>query len=359
MGVEIKLLWLVGNDDEFLRMAQSAADRAFPSATTSRLKSVGDAMHSAASPGTELMLLQDPSKVEWARAKEALDGLGLPRWPVIVFGNAPSDEMADAIPREEWDIPGVARSLRAACARHALERENIRYRGDFRTLAHRISHDLRTHLGGILVNAELLKEELSEAAPEQVELTQYVITAANGMEALVGRFSQFAKAISIPARTERFNMAVPFKMAWDHFELEILERGAQLSQPERWPEINGVLSWTEMVWQNLLSNTFDHGKSPPRIEVGWTRAERELLFWIKDGGRVAEEDRDLLFQPFHQLFRSHGVRGLGLPIVQRLMELQGGCCGYAPLFDREFCFYFSLPEKSDEARSPERSTDSG
>jgi len=49
-----------------------------------------------------------------------------------------------------------------------------------------------------------------------------------------------------------------------------------------------------------------------------------------------------LFRPFDQL---HLLRapGLGLSIVQRLVSLQGGRCGYERLNDGSNRFYFTLP----------------
>ncbi|MEI9866472.1 MAG: hypothetical protein WDN00_18335 [Limisphaerales bacterium] len=46
-----------------------------------------------------------------------------------------------------------------------LLRENARLRGDLLTIAVRVSHDLRTPLGGIVNTGELLKEILVEKEP--------------------------------------------------------------------------------------------------------------------------------------------------------------------------------------------------
>ena len=43
-----------------------------------------------------------------------------------------------------------------------LLRENARLRGDLLTVARRISHDLRTPLGGIITTSEMAKETLAE-----------------------------------------------------------------------------------------------------------------------------------------------------------------------------------------------------
>jgi signal transduction histidine kinase len=106
--------------------------------------------------------------------------------------------------------------------------------------------------------------------------------------------------------------------------------------------VNGVFPWLEVVWWNLLANALQFGKD--RIELGWQKENGELRFWICDNGAgVPMEKRDKLFQPFHTLHEPDAAHGLGLSIVQRLMELQGGRCRYEPRAEGGSRFYFTLP----------------
>lgn len=88
---------------------------------------------------------------------------------------------------------------------------------------------------------------------------------------------------------------------------------------------------------------FPGGNEPPQIELGWMQEEGEHRFWIRDyGNGVPPEKRPQLFQSFHLRQRKNSPRGLGLPLVQRLMELPGGRCGYLPR-DGGSDFFFTLP----------------
>ena len=127
----------------------------------------------------------------------------------------------------------------------------------------------------------------------------------------------------------------------------LMKKGAQLVEAENWPQVQGVASWLEVVWGNLLMNAVAHGGASPRVETGWTDLGSEHQFWVRDnGGGVPEEKRPLLFQPFHRLHQRSSSHGLGLSIVQRLVALQGGHCGYEPAPGGGGSFFFTLPSES-------------
>ena len=93
-------------------------------------------------------------------------------------------------------------------------------------------------------------------------------------------------------------------------------------------------------------NALQHAGEKPRIELGWRREKEALRFQIcDDGGGVPVELRAGLFQPFHSLHKPESTRGLGLSIVQRLVELQAGGCGYEPNPKGGACFFFTLPAR--------------
>jgi signal transduction histidine kinase len=227
--------------------------------------------------------------------------------------------------------------------RDELLRENEQLRGDLFTIARRISHDLRTPLGGILSAGEALKEILQEDCPSAIPLVQSSLDSAHELSRLVKRVSYLAQATSRPLPSRLYSMGAAVSAALERLESKISETGASVSQPESWPELKGVCEWTEEVWWNLLLNALQHAGSAPRIELGWEEENGLLKFWIRDDGQgVAENRRDKLFQPFYQLHTTDSAPGLGLPIIQRLVALQGGECDYAAAHNERARFIFSF-----------------
>jgi signal transduction histidine kinase len=59
---------------------------------------------------------------------------------------------------------------------------------------------------------------------------------------------------------------------------------------------------------------------------------------------VREDRVNRLFQPFNLLHRLNATRGLGLSLIQRLVQLEGGRAGYEPRKGGGARFYFTLPK---------------
>jgi signal transduction histidine kinase len=225
----------------------------------------------------------------------------------------------------------------------ALERENARLRGDLLTIGSRISHDLRTPLGGIMTSTEILREILAERKLP-VTLTQMIFDSVDDETRLIERISFVVKATANPIPRKQVRMGEIVAATLQRLESRILKKNATVIEPASWPEIKGVASWLETIWWNFLANALQHTGEKPRIELSWRNENGASRFEISDhGGGVPDHIRPGLFQPFHSLHQSVGSHGLGLSIVQRLVELQGGDCGYEPKPEGAL-FFFSLPD---------------
>lgn len=222
------------------------------------------------------------------------------------------------------------------------EEENSRLRGDLLTIASRVSHDLRTPLGGIVTAAEVLREMLAEVERPET-LTKAILDSVDDMTRLIRQISVIARATAQPQAVRPVNISVVVATAMQRVERLVSKRSAAIVEPPSWPEVKGVSDWLEYVWSSFLTNALQHTPEKVRIELNWREEKGWCRFEVADnGGGVREDLRSTLFWPFHLLHKPEGSRGLGLSIVQRLMELQGGNCGYEPLPGGSL-FYFSLP----------------
>lgn len=222
-----------------------------------------------------------------------------------------------------------------------LARENARLRGDLLTIGSRVNHDLRTPLGGMVSTGEMLKEILSEHVPSSATLADSMFNSAEEMVRLIKQVSFIAKASANPVSKSPVKMGEIVSGVLQRLESRILKRGATVSEPGDWPETEGVGDWLEFIWWNFLTNSIQHGGL--KIQVGWQRQDTADQFWISDNGEgVPGPSRPKLFQPFDSLHQPDSTRGLGLSVIQRLVELQGGQCGYeSDAGDTRF--YFTLP----------------
>jgi signal transduction histidine kinase len=226
-----------------------------------------------------------------------------------------------------------------------LARENARLRGDLLTISNRVSHDLRTPLGGMVTAGEMLKEILAEHVPSSATLADSMFNSADEMVRLIRQISFVAKASARPVPKRPVNMGEIVLGVMQRLESQLLKRGATVTEPAAWPGTEGVADWLEFIWWNFLTNSIQHGGS--KIQVGWRREDTEDKFWVSDNGQgVPDSSRATLFQPFDSLHQLDSAHGLGLSVVQRLVELQGGHCGYESN-DGDVCFFFTLPHATD------------
>ena len=225
-----------------------------------------------------------------------------------------------------------------------LVRENARLRGDLLTIATRISHDLRAPLGGITSTGEILREILAEKDPASAALTDSLFTSVDELTRLIKSVSAVAKASARPRAPAKVQMGEIVSGVLQQLESRTLKRRAAIVQPASWPEVAGVDLWLGVVWWNLLANALQHAGESPRIEFGWREETGKTRFWISDNGPgVPADRRDQLFQPFDSLHEPDSRHGLGLSVVQRLVELQGGDYGYEANPRGGSRFFFTLP----------------
>lgn len=338
-------IFQLGGDPALTPLLGEAAVIAFGSPAISAVQQIEDAHPAPGAPAVLLLCAPTPAVLQ--EALGALDEERLPRWSVVVFALTPSGIPAgdgfDVVPRAEWQAPLIARVLGSAARLHALRRENARLRDDFATYGQRIAHDLRTPLGGVLTSTEMLREVLGEDSPNHVAFTAPIMDSAEGLVKIVDRISFLARANAQRDAGELLDLGSIFWNAFQRLESQVFKAGAALTQAQNWPKAIGHPIALEMVWRHLISNALEHGGAAVRIEAGWDPVPAGNRFWLTSSGPVAPEKRGTLFFPFNRLHEPGAPRGLGLPMVRRLVELDGGTCGFEETSTGGARFFFILP----------------
>jgi signal transduction histidine kinase len=191
-------------------------------------------------------------------------------------------------------------------------------------MANSISHDLRHSLAAVLANAEFLcGANLSPAQRE--DLYQEVRLGVNQMTDLVDSLLEFSRTReslrptfgSVQASLERAMQAVKAHPEYQRVKIETSYQG----RSEAWFDPRRL----ERAVQNLLLNACEAvPRETGRIQVSVQEAQNQLEIRVKDNGKgILQEVLGQLFEPFVSFGKENGT-GLGLTVVQKIMQDHGG-----------------------------------
>src|SRR5205085_4086143 len=134
-------------------------------------------------------------------------------------------------------------------------------------------------------------------------------------------------------------------------------------QPERRPKLElkplppapGDQTLLRQVFVNLLSNAikFTRHQEAPSIEIGGQSNGQENLYYVKDNG-VGFDPRYAhklfgVFQRLHHEDEFEGT-GVGLALVQRILQRHGGHIRAESQLNHGATFYFSLPKAKEKEK---------
>jgi sensor domain CHASE-containing protein/nitrogen-specific signal transduction histidine kinase len=194
--------------------------------------------------------------------------------------------------------------------------------------AHTVAHDIQGPLASIAGYAETLERYWGLLSTEDVcEHLRTLTLSSHKVSNIVDELLLLATVRREEVQLQPLHMGTIVAEVQRRMADMVAQYQAEIVVPERWPNALGYGPWVEEVWVNYLSNALKYGGRPPRVEMGATAQEDGFVrFWVRDnGGGVPPEQQARLFQPFSQLgpVRAEG-EGLGLSIVQRIVEKLGG-----------------------------------
>jgi len=114
----------------------------------------------------------------------------------------------------------------------------------------------------------------------------------------------------------------------------------------------------EKVIMNLISNAVNHVPQGGLIEIIIERKGADIIIKIKDNGKgIDPEELPNLFQRFYQSkYSKTGAVGIGLALVQKIVELHKGTIEASSIKDKETAFTIHLPDNknlcSEDAHVP-------
>jgi signal transduction histidine kinase len=334
-------VFLVQLAEPMCSLSQKAAAAVFPQAEFILANTAAEAAQTAVQ-GRQLLVLGDANEAEINAAAQIMDGEDLPRWAVVAIGGNSSDLVESILPAE-CNTQLLGRVFRASVLQHELLRENLGLRGDLKTIARRFSHDLRSPLNCIHITCELMKELSASNGSSLKPQIEVVQDALSETFEIIDCFSYVLKATTEPIPATVLSMDTVVNRVLSQLADEIHQARLTIEHPASWPQVRGSLPWLEEIWRNLILNAIQHSLPVAPIQLGWSDKHGAWRFWVENqGAPVPANLQTQFFRRFEQL-HARSTSGLGLTMVQRLVALQGGHCGYEQVKAGSSVFYFTLP----------------
>jgi PAS domain S-box-containing protein len=223
---------------------------------------------------------------------------------------------------------------------------------ELEAFSYSISHDLRAPLRAINGYTRILVEDYAELLDDEGKrLCGVILAETRRMGKLIDDLLSFSRLGRKPIQPAVVDMKA---LAYSVF-------GELTREPERQridfriaklPPAQGDPALLHQVWINLLSNAikFSSRVEQAIIEVGNKRSEQDLIYFVRDNGAGFDiQYVDKLFGVFQRLHSDDEFEGtgVGLAIVQRIVQRHGGRVWAEGEVGQGAIFYFSLPHERD------------
>jgi len=211
-----------------------------------------------------------------------------------------------------------------------------------------VSHDLHAPLRALNGYANMLIEDYSGLLDsEGKRILGAIIDQSKKMGDLIDDLLSFSRISTNEIKISVINM---HDLAVDVYN-DLASDQDKAKIDFRVLEIDSTCGDTPMikqVWVNLISNAIKYTSkiANPVIEIGSTNNETETVFYIRDNGAGFDmEYYDKLFGVFKRLHsaRQFEGNGVGLAIVQRIVQRHQGRVWAESEINKGTTFYFALP----------------
>jgi signal transduction histidine kinase len=232
------------------------------------------------------------------------------------------------------------------------------------SFSYSVSHDLRAPLRTVDSFAQILAEDFGASLGEEgARIIETIRGGSKKMDQLIVGLLEFSRA-----GRHQFDMAL--------IDMTLLAQAAGAEAVAGYggpvpklevgelPSVSGDVTVLRQVWCNLIGNALKYSskRALPEVTVSGRIVDTEAVFQVKDNGAGFDmRYANKLFGVFQRLHSAQEFpgTGVGLAIVQRIIQRHGGRIWASGVPDAGACFEFALPlavaapsTAADPAESP-------
>jgi PAS domain S-box-containing protein len=223
---------------------------------------------------------------------------------------------------------------------------------ELEAFSYSVSHDLRAPLRAINGYTRILLEDYAETLDEEGKRVCSIITAeTQRMGKLIDDLLAFSRLSRKQIQPAQVDMKALAYSVFGELTRES-DRERIDFKIGKLPVAEGDPALLHQVWVNLLSNAIKFSSKVDRalIEVGTKRSDREAIYFVRDNGAGFDiQYVDKMFGVFQRLHSEDEFEGtgVGLAIVQRIIQRHGGRVWAEGEVGKGATLYFSLPRERE------------
>ncbi|MDI6688178.1 MAG: PAS domain S-box protein [Desulfobacterales bacterium] len=213
-----------------------------------------------------------------------------------------------------------------------------------------ISHDLRAPIISVQGFSSILLSDFQNKLDDVGKRYLARIHAnVRQMEILIDDLLEFSRIGRTDGNFENVPSAEIIRDVLDILGPQLKKRGIKMDVRGKLPIINCKKMRIFQVFENLIQNSIKYmGDSKnPVIEVGCKETDRFHEFYVKDNGiGIDPKYHQRIFQIFQRLKEiSAKGTGIGLTLVEKIVEVHGGSVWIESKKGKGTTFYFTLPNE--------------
>ena len=226
---------------------------------------------------------------------------------------------------------------------------------ELESFSYSISHDLRAPVRAINSYINIFSEDYGDQFDEEGKrLINIVSKNSRKMGMLIDDLLAFARLSRKDLIKSSFSMKDVVAEVWE--ELCKMETGRNIEFTlDELPDAYAEKVTIQQVWINLISNALKYSRKKEKtvIKISWLQRDNTVVYYIKDNGSGFDmEYYDKLFGVFQRLHSQDEFEGtgVGLAIVQRIIEKHDGKIWAESKPNEGATFYFSLGTQNRDDR---------
>ncbi len=255
------------------------------------------------------------------------------------------NQMLTQIQVQNFELSEFNQKLEQKVSERTLELEVANK--ELESFSYSVSHDLRAPLRSINGFSKILNEKYYNILNEDGrELLKIIIGNAIKMGRLIDDLLAFAQLGRRTLAKMKVDMKAMVLNVWEDLSRAESDRKIEFILKDL-PDTYADAGTIKQVWINLISNALKYTKHTEKtvIEISSEEKDGTVIYCVKDNGTGFD------MQYYHKLFgvfqRLHSQEefegtGVGLAIVQRIIEKHGGKVWATAKLNEGASFYFSL-----------------